>query len=149
MQKKEKLFSAKKNRKYYESFEGINVAVLGLSFKPNTDDLREAPSLDCIPILLDDGAKIKAYDPVAENNYKKIYPTEIEYCKSVEDTLKDADICFIFTEWDFVKEMDISLFKKLMAKPIVLDGRNCFDLNKVKNERIIYESIGRKLIDNI
>ena len=63
--------------------------------------------------------------------------------------MKDADICFIFTEWDFVKEMDISLFKKLMAKPIVLDGRNCFDLNKVKNERIIYESIGRKLIDNI
>ena len=145
----QKIKLIKKARKYYESFEGINVAVLGLSFKPNTDDLREAPSLDCIPILLDDGAKIKAYDPVAENNYKKIYPTEIEYCKSVEDTLKDADICFIFTEWDFVKEMDISLFKKLMAKPIVLDGRNCFDLNKVKNERIIYESIGRKLIDNI
>ena len=145
----QKIKLIKKARKYYESFEGINVAVLGLSFKPNTYDLREAPSLDCIPILLDDGAKIKAYDPVAENNYKKIYPTEIEYCKSVEDTLKDADICFIFTEWDFVKEMDISLFKKLMAKPIVLDGRNCFDLNKVKNERIIYESIGRKLIDNI
>lgn len=145
----QKIKLIKKARKYYESFEGLNVAVLGLSFKPNTDDLREAPSLDCIPILLDDGAKIKAYDPVAENNYKKIYPTEIEYCKSVEDTLKDADICFIFTEWDFVKEMDISLFKKLMAKPIVLDGRNCFDLNKVKNERIIYESIGRKLIDNI
>lgn len=145
----QKIKLIKKARKYYESFEELNVAVLGLSFKPNTDDLREAPSLDCMPILLDDGAKIKAYDPVAEKNYKKIYPTEIEYCKSIEETLKEADICFIFTEWDFVKNMDVSLFKKLMKKPIVLDGRNCFDLNKIKNEKIIYESIGRKLINNI
>ena len=145
----QKIKLIKKARKYYETFEGLNVAVIGLSFKPNTDDLREAPSLDCIPILLDDGAKIKVYDPVAEDNYKKIYPTEIEYCKSIENTLKDADICFIFTEWDFVKKMDTSLFRKLMNKPIVLDGRNCFDLNKIRNEKIIYESIGRKLINNI
>src|SRR5699024_4685665 len=124
----QKIKLIKKARKYYDSFEGLNIAVLGLSFKPNTDDLRDAPSLDCIPILLDDGAKIKAYDPVAENNYKKIYPTEIEYCKSLEDTLKDTDICFIFTEWDFVKNMDTELFEKLMKKPIVLDGRNCFDI---------------------
>ena len=144
----QKIKLIKKARKYYETFENLNVAVLGLSFKPNTDDLRDAPSLDCIPILLDDGAKIKAYDPVAENNYKKIYSTEIEYCKSVEETLKDADICFIFTEWDFVKKMDINLFEKLMKKPIVLDGRNCFDLNKVKSKKIIYESIGRKCINN-
>ena len=145
----QKIKLIKKARKYYESFESLNIAVLGLSFKPNTDDLREAPSLDCIPILLDDGAKIRAYDPVAEDNYKKIYPTEIEYCKSIEDTLKNADICFIFTEWDFVKNMDISLFRKLMNKAIVLDGRNCFDLEKIKKEKIVYESIGRKKIDNI
>lgn len=145
----QKIKLIKKARKYYDSFEGLNIAVLGLSFKPNTDDLRDAPSLDCIPILLDDGAKIKAYDPVAENNYKKIYPTEIEYCKSLEDTLKDTDICFIFTEWDFVKNMDTELFEKLMKKPIVLDGRNCFDINEMKARKIIYESIGRKIIDNI
>lgn len=144
----QKIKLIKKARKYYVSFEGLNVAVLGLSFKPNTDDLREAPSLDCIPILLDDGAKIKAYDPVAEENYKKIYPTEIEYCNSVEETLKDTDICFIFTEWDFVKNMDVSLFEKLMKKPIILDGRNCFDLNKLENKEIIYESIGRKRVNN-
>ena len=119
-----------------------------MAFKPNTDDLRDAPSLDCMPILLDDGAKVKAYDPVAESNYKKIYPTEIEYCKSVEDTLKDADICFIFTEWDFVKNMDIDLFEKLMKKPIILDGRNCFDTNEFKNKKVIYESIGRKCVNN-
>lgn len=144
----QKIKLIKKARKYYETFEGLNVAVLGLAFKPNTDDLREAPSLDCMPILLDDGAKVKAYDPVAESNYKKIYPTEIEYCKSVEDTLKDADICFIFTEWDFVKNMDIDLFEKLMKKPIILDGRNCFDTNEFKNKKVIYESIGRKCVNN-
>ena len=144
----QKIKLIKKARKYYDSFEGLNIAILGLSFKPNTDDLREAPSLDCIPILLDDGAKVKAYDPVAEENYKKIYPTEIEYCSSVEKTLKDADICFIFTEWDFVKNMDVSLFEKLMRKPIILDGRNCFELNKLEDKNIIYESIGRKKVNN-
>ena len=145
----QKIKLIKKARKYYDSFEGLNVAVLGLAFKPNTDDLREAPSLDCIPLLLDDGAKVKAYDPVAECNYKKIYPNEIEYCKSIEDTLNNADICFIFTEWDFVKNIDIDLFGKLMKKPIILDGRNCFDLKKFRDKKVIYESIGRKVIDNI
>ena len=145
----QKIKLVKKARKYYDTFENLNVAVLGLSFKPNTDDLREAPSLDCIPILLDDGAKIKAYDPVAENNYKKIYPTEIEYCNSVEETLKDTDICFIFTEWDFVKNIDIDLFEKLMNKPIILDGRNCFKLGSFKDKKVIYESIGRKIVNNI
>ena len=145
----QKIKLVKKARKYYDTFENLNIAVLGLSFKPNTDDLREAPSLNCIPILLDDGAKIKAYDPVAENNYKKIYPTEIEYCNSVEETLKDTDICFIFTEWDFVKNIDIDLFEKLMNKPIILDGRNCFKLGSFKDKKVIYESIGRKIVNNI
>ncbi len=143
----QKLKLIKKARKYYETFEDLNVAVLGLTFKPNTDDLREAPSLDNIPILLDDGANIKAYDPIGEKKFKKIYPKEIKYCKSIEETLKDADICFIFTEWDFVKNLDISLYEKLMKTPIVLDGRNCYDLEKMKNTNIIYESIGRKTIN--
>lgn len=145
----QKIKLLKKARKYYDTFEDLNVAILGLSFKPNTDDLREAPSLDCVPILLDDGAKIKAYDPVAEENYKKFYPTEIKYCKSVEETLENADICFIFTEWDFVKNMDTSLFEKLMNKPIILDGRNCFDLTRIEDKKVVYESIGRKTINNI
>ena len=145
----QKIKLIKKARKYYDGFEGLNVAVLGLSFKPNTDDLREAPSLDCIPILLDDGARIKAYDPVAEKNYKKIYPTDINYCNSIEETLKNADICFIFTEWDFVKNIDINLFEKLMKKPIILDGRNCFKLEDFKDKKVIYESIGRKIVNNI
>ena len=143
----QKLRLIKKARKYYETFEGLNVAVLGLTFKPNTDDLREAPSLDNIPILLDDGAKVKAFDPVGENNFKKFYPNEIEYCQTIEDTIKDADICFIFTEWEDVKEFDINKYKELMKKPIVIDGRNCYDLSSVEGKGIIYESIGRKVIN--
>ena len=145
----QKLKLIKKARKYYETFENLTVAVLGLTFKPNTDDLREAPSLYNIPILLDDGANIKAYDPVGKKNFRKFYPNEIQYCKSIEETLKDADICFIFTEWEYVKNMDISLFSKLMNRPIVIDGRNCFELNKVKKENMVYESIGRSIINNI
>ena len=143
----QKLKLIKKARKYYESFEGLNIAILGLTFKPNTDDLREAPSLTNIPILLDDGANIKVYDPVVENNFKKIYPNEITYCKSIEETLKDADLCFIFTEWDFIKDLDITLYEKLMKKPIVIDGRNCYNLDVVRKTNMIYDSIGRKTIN--
>ena len=146
----QKLKLIKKSRKYYESLEGLNVAVLGLTFKPNTDDLREAPSLDNIPILIEERAKIKAYDPIGENNFKKTYPKEaITYCKNVKETIKDADICFIFTEWDDIKNFDITLYKKLMRTPIILDGRNCYDLKEIKKEKVIYESIGRKTINNL
>ena len=145
----QKLKLIKKARKYYDTFENLTIAVLGLTFKPNTDDLREAPSLYNIPILLDDGANIKAYDPVGEENFKKFYPNEIQYCKNLEETLKDADICFIFTEWDYIKNMNLDLFEKLMRKPIIIDGRNCFDLNKFDHMNVVYESIGRKTIKRI
>ena len=145
----QKLKLIKKARKYYDDFEGLNIAVLGLTFKPNTDDLREAPSLYNIPILLDEGANIKAYDPVGEKNFKKIYPKEIIYCNNVEETLKNADICFIFTEWDEIKNIELGRYNELMKTPIVLDGRNCYDLNEVKKVKMVYESIGRKTINNI
>lgn len=139
----QKLKLLKKAHKYYDSFNGLTVAVLGLTFKPGTDDLREAPSLQNIPILLEDGANIKAWDPIGVENYKKIYPKEIIYCKTIEETLENADICFIFTEWPEIKDFDVSLFSKLMKNPLVLDGRNCYDLEKAKKAEIIYESIGR------
>ncbi len=139
----QKLKLIKKARKHYETFEGINVAVLGLTFKPNTDDLREAPSLVNIPILIEDGANIKAYDPVGENNFKKLYPTEIKYCDNIEETLKDADICFIFTEWDEIKNIKPAEYKKLMKTPLVYDGRNIYDLKEMKESGVEYYSIGR------
>ena len=112
--KNQKIKLIKKARKYYENFEGVTIAILGSTFKPNTDDLRESPAIDNISILLDDGAKVKVYDPVGENNLKKIFKDEICYCTSISETLQDAEICLIFTEWDFIKKMDTSLFGKLM-----------------------------------
>lgn len=136
----------KKARKYYEDFTGLTVAVLGLTFKPGTDDLREAPSLVNIPMLLEDGAKVKAWDPVGVNNYKKHFPNEIEYCDTIEKTLENADICFIFTEWPEVKTLDVMTYKALMRHPIVLDGRNCYGLKQFDGTGITYDSIGRETI---
>ncbi|MCG3056398.1 UDP-glucose 6-dehydrogenase, partial [Escherichia coli] len=90
--------------------QGLNVAVLGLTFKPGTDDLREAPTLVNIPLMIEDGANVKAWDPVGVENFKKLYSEGITYCSSIEDTLKDTDICFIFTEWDEVKDFDLEKY---------------------------------------
>lgn len=137
----------KKARKYYDDFQDLTVAVLGLTFKPGTDDLREAPSLVNIPLFLEDGAKVKAWDPVGVENYKKFYPDEIIYCDTIENTLKDADLCLIFTEWDEVKKLDVSVFEKEMKTPIVLDGRNCYSLDSFRDTHLVYDSIGRPVID--
>ncbi len=139
----QKLVLVKKAHSYYENFRDVNVAVLGLTFKPGTDDLREAPSLSCIPLFIDDGAHIKAWDPVGVPNFRKLYPTELTYCDSIAETLDGADICLIFTEWQQVRDMDVSEFRKRMKTPLVLDGRNCFDLKKMKDAGVTYLSIGR------
>lgn len=139
--KLQKIILLKKARKQFKSFKNLNVAVLGLTFKPGTDDLREAPSLENIPILLDEGAKIKAYDPIGVENYKKIYPTEITYVNSPQEALKNADMCFIFTEWDEICNIKPEEYKKLMKKPVVYDGRNIYSLKEMKD--IEYHSIGR------
>ena len=136
----------KKTRNYYEDLSGLNVAVLGLAFNPGRDDLREAPCLVNIPILLDDGANIKAWDPVAVENYKKFYPNEINYCDTIEETLKDADICFIFTEWQEVKDLPAETYRKLMKKAIILDGRNCYEPKKFEGTGVVYDSVGRSVV---
>lgn len=139
----QKLVLIKKAHHYFDNFKDVNIAVLGLTFKPGTDDLREAPSLSCIPYLLDDGAKIKAWDPVGEANFRKFYPNELTYCKTIEETLEEADICFIFTEWPEICNMDVKEFARRMKKPLVLDGRNCFKLKDIKDKGVLYLSIGR------
>ncbi|NLL77140.1 MAG: UDP-glucose/GDP-mannose dehydrogenase family protein [Clostridiales bacterium] len=139
----QKLKLLKKARKYYADFRGLNVAILGLTFKPGTDDLREAPSLVNIPIILEDGARVKAWDPVGIENFKKVFPDQLTYCQTISDTLRDADICFIFTEWPEVRALSPQDFLNSMRKPIVLDGRNCLSLDAFKQSDVIYESIGR------
>lgn len=125
------------------TFDHLKVAVLGLAFKAGTDDLREAPSLDNVELLLEQGADIYAYDPVAEENFKKKYPTQIHYVASPDEALKNANVCFIFTEWDEIKAVKPETYKKLMRTPLVYDGRNIYDLDEMKNAGIEYYSIGR------
>lgn len=122
---------------------GKNVAILGVTFKPNTDDLREAPSIDNVRLLLDYGANVTVYDKVGIENFKKIFGDRIIYSENIDETLKDKDAAFIMTEWQEIKDYDVSKYAKLMKTPLVFDGRNCYDLNKMKNEGIKYISIGR------
>lgn len=141
---------SKKARKYYPDYHDKKIAVLGLTFKPGTDDLREAPSLVNIPVFLEDNARVYAWDPVGIENFKKRIPdNRIIYCDSIEKALKDADICFIFTEWEEVKNLKPEVFAELMSTPIVMDGRNCFNEDMIGDAPIIYESIGRSVINNL
>ena len=139
---KYKMFRKAKQR--FGSLKGMKVAVLGLTFKPETDDLREAPSIPNIKRLLDEGAEIVAFDPVGEENFKKKFNLPIEYVKSPKEALKNADVAFIFTEWKEIKNLDLQYYEKLMKTPIIFDGRNCYDINLVKDHNIDYYSVGRK-----
>lgn len=126
------------------TFTGLKVAILGLTFKPGTDDLREAPSLENVRLLLENGANnIYAYDPVGVENFKKKYPTEINYVSTPEEALKDANICFVFTEWPEIKQIKPEQFKQLMKTPLVYDGRNLYNLDEMDDAGIEYYSIGR------
>lgn len=145
----QKLKLIKKARQYYSSLEGLTVAVLGLTFKPGTNDLREAPSIINVGILLDDGAVIKAYDPVAEKEFDKLYPGKITYCKKPEDALEGADLCMIYTEWEEIKKLTPEIFCSKMKTPIILDGRNCYSVKDFENLPLVYDSIGRKTVHNI
>ena len=125
------------------SFNGIKVAVLGLAFKAGTDDLRESPALYNLPLLLEQGAVVTAFDPVAEKNCKEQYSFAMEYAPTVEKALMGAQVCFIFTDWKEIKDTQPSVFKKLMRTALVYDGRNLFDPKAMKEAGIEYYSIGR------
>ena len=119
------------------------MAVLGLTYKAGTDDLREAPSLENIKLLQEQGANIYAYDPAGMPNFKKKYKEQINYCEKPEETLDGADICFIFTEWQEIKNVKPETYKRLMKIPLVYDGRNIYTVEEMKKSGIEYYSIGR------
>jgi UDPglucose 6-dehydrogenase len=125
------------------TFNGIKVAVLGLAFKAGTDDLRESPALYNIPLLLEQGADITAFDPVAEENCKKQHAFPLSYSPSVAEAITGAQICFIFTDWKEIKETAPSEFKRLMRTPLVYDGRNLFNPAEMQSAGVEYYSIGR------
>lgn len=139
----QKLKLIKKAAEDIESFEGLKAAVLGVTYKPGTDDLREAPALVNIDSLLERDATVFAYDPVGLENAKKIYGNKINYCEKIEDALRDADICFVMTEWSEIKNIKAEEFIELMKSPIVYDGRNCYDPKIMEEKGVKYYSIGR------
>ncbi|MGX1262647.1 UDPglucose 6-dehydrogenase [Rossellomorea marisflavi] len=148
--KNQKSMLYKKARKRLITFEGLKVAVLGLTFKPGTDDLREAASLENVPLLLDQGADIYAFDPVGKDNFSKVYPEGhhgkgyVTYVDSIEDALKDANVCFIFTEWGEVRAITPEDYSNLMRTPLVFDGRNIYSVEKMTSANVEYHSIGRR-----
>ncbi|MEA5049247.1 MAG: UDP-glucose/GDP-mannose dehydrogenase family protein [Eubacteriales bacterium] len=139
-EQKTKLFE--KAEKRLMTFENVKVAVLGLAFKPGTDDLREAPSLDNIRLLKERGALLSCYDPVAGENFAKKFP-DISLAGSIEEALTGAFCCFVFTEWDEIVRLSPEVFRRTMRVPLVYDGRNIFDPDNMKRAGVEYYSIGR------
>ncbi len=119
------------------------IGILGLAFKPNTDDMRFAPSIDIITELQKEGAKIKAYDPQAMEKAKQILKNVI-YCNTPYEVAKYADALVIITEWNEFKELDLKRIKSLMRHALIIDGRNIYNQDEVKREGFTYLSIGRK-----
>ena len=144
---KTRLFEKAKDRMI--TFSGLKVAVLGLTFKAGTDDLREAPASENIKLLLAQGADIYAYDPAGIPRAKvefqegKIGRGSITYVESPQEALNGANICFIFTEWPQIKGVTPTQYKEWMRTPLVYDGRNLYTLEEMKNAGIEYYSIGR------
>ncbi|MBO9130020.1 UDP-glucose/GDP-mannose dehydrogenase family protein [Bacillus sp. 165] len=127
----------------FGNLEGKTIALLGLAFKPNTDDMREAASIVLAHSLVQEGASIKAYDPIAMENAKKYLPNAVTFVSSKEEVLQEADAAVIVTEWEEFRSLDLSKLKDLMKEPILFDGRNCFDLGMIQNLGIEYHSVGR------
>lgn len=126
------------------SLNGKTIGVLGLAFKPNTDDMRFAPSAYIIPKLQKEGARIKAYDPEATEKAKDIL-NNVEFCSNPYDAAKDADALIILTEWNEFKEIDFKKMKSLLRDPLILDGRNIYNHEELKREGFNYISTGRKI----
>jgi UDPglucose 6-dehydrogenase len=123
------------------------IAILGLAFKPETDDIRNAPSIPLIHALLEEEAILSLYDPKATDNMKTIFPEKeprIQYTSSPYDAAEDANALLIVTEWEEFSDLDLKKIKEVMANPIIVDGRNIFDSDKVRALGFEYYSVGRK-----
>ncbi|WP_028391943.1 UDP-glucose dehydrogenase family protein [Bacillus cihuensis] len=130
------------------SLKGKKVALLGLSFKPNTDDVREAASLVIVKELLKEGAIITAYDPIAIPNAQHVLGNTIEYTQDIRLALLHADVAIIATEWEEIKQLSLDSYELYMKNPIVIDGRNCYSLKEIRKHPMTYISIGRPIVIN-
>ncbi len=132
----------KKAKSVLWNLTGKTIGILGLSFKPETDDMREAPSVDIIRRLQAEGAIVKAYDPRVTGNATEI-PENVKFCQSLYEAAEGSDALIIVTEWNEFKEMDLSKVKKLLKQPIIIDGRNIFEPQRMRELGFIYQGVGR------
>ena len=122
------------------------VAVLGLAFKPNTDDMREAKSVEVVALLHEAGAKIKAYDPVATENARRLLPRGVTYCASPYEAAEKADALALVTEWNEFKFLNLERLRSLMRRPVIFDGRNFYEPDRMRRLGFEYYSVGRRPI---
>jgi UDPglucose 6-dehydrogenase len=118
------------------------IAIWGLAFKPDTDDVRDAPSIKIIERLLKAKAVLQAFDPAATANMKKIYPSRISYCGNAYEALKGAHALLILTEWNEFRSPDFRKIKSLLKNPLIFDGRNIYDADDVRGSEIKYFGTG-------
>ncbi len=144
-----RLFNKFKDDFGSRNIRGMDVAILGATFKPGTDDLREAPSIDNVRALLDYGVNVSIYDPVGLERFEKLFGDSITYYDNIDDCIKDKDVVMIMTEWEQIVNYDIKKYVKLMKTPIIYDGRNCYPLSTMKQYKVEYTSMGREEIRNI
>ena len=144
---KQKLHLMPKINQYFEgNLKGKHFAIWGLAFKPNTDDIREAPALYIIDALLAAGATITAFDPEAMDNVKKLLGDTIQFSENQYDALMDADALIVATEWNEFRTPDFSQIATSLKNKVIFDGRNLFDLQQIAQLGFHYESVGRKII---
>jgi UDPglucose 6-dehydrogenase len=142
--KRQKMKVVKKLLKFIPNLKGKEIGILGLAFKPNTDDVRESPAIDVIREIISRGGFIKAYDPEAIEEMRKHFP-EITYVASSIDALKGADAMIILTEWNEFRNMNLNQIKSIMKEPIIIDARNIYEPKQVINAGFKYDCIGRSI----
>ena len=133
-------------KEHVKDLKGKRAGILGLSFKPNTDDIREAASLEMIKQLLTEGVHLTVYDPVALENAKSVLGSSVSFADNCFEAIEDQDMLFIATEWEEFKVLRLKTIAKLMTTPFLFDGRNCFSLEEAKDAGIHYYSIGRPAV---
>ena len=144
---KQKLHLVSKIKKYFNNnLKDKKIALWGLAFKPNTDDIREAPALEIIDALLNEGVTVAAYDPEAMNNVKQLLGEKIIFSGNQYDCLKDADALVIATEWNEFRTPDFLKIVSNLKRKVIFDGRNLFDVNAIRELGFYYESIGRPVV---
>src|SRR5690554_799731 len=147
---RQKTILVDKMKKFFEGhLKGKKIALWGLAFKPDTDDIREAPALSIINQLIAEGAEVVAFDPEAMANVKRMMDDRIQYAANAYDALEGADALMIATEWSMFRNPDFELMREKLNVPVIFDGRNLYDIQQMRDLGFYYESIGREVVNPI